>query len=242
MYQSPDLWLKEGSQRNIEDVYQSPDLWLKEGSHRNIEDVSVTRSLTERGLSKEHRGCVSVNPIEHSWEILERRLRQCFSTTINKTPNDVISGGRMVSRPSNRVPDTCRIYTKEHWIWIRASAKWLKCKCKWICSGWLVVVQHPIKTLYVGVSFILVVTCLWHCRVTTKIKETHNKPLSLFGPFCVPGCSGSGTQGRRQLLLQLPNVVLILSPPSPRPSPPPSLPSSPPLASTSANLDSCFLL
>jgi hypothetical protein len=37
-----------------------------------------------------------------------------FSTTINKTPNDGISCGRMVLHPSNRVPDTCRIYAKEH--------------------------------------------------------------------------------------------------------------------------------
>jgi hypothetical protein len=32
-----------------------------------------------------------------------------FSTTINKTPNDEIYLGKMVSYPSNRVPDTCRI-------------------------------------------------------------------------------------------------------------------------------------
>jgi hypothetical protein len=37
-----------------------------------------------------------------------------FSTTINKTPNDGISPGRMVSHPSNRVPDTCRIYAYMH--------------------------------------------------------------------------------------------------------------------------------
>jgi transposase len=33
-----------------------------------------------------------LNPIEQLWEILERSLRQAFSTTINKTPNDGISG------------------------------------------------------------------------------------------------------------------------------------------------------
>ena len=38
-----------------------------------------------------------------------------FSTTINKTPNYGISHGRMVSHPSNRDPDTCRIYAKVDW-------------------------------------------------------------------------------------------------------------------------------
>ena len=38
-----------------------------------------------------------------------------FSNTINKTLNYGISCGRMVSHLSNRVPDTCRIYVKEHW-------------------------------------------------------------------------------------------------------------------------------
>jgi hypothetical protein len=37
-----------------------------------------------------------------------------FSTTINKTPNDGISHGRLMSHPSNKVPDTCRIYAKAH--------------------------------------------------------------------------------------------------------------------------------
>ena len=67
-----------------------------------------------------------------------------FSTTINKTPNDGISRGRMVSHPSNKVSDTCRIYAKVLW-----SSEFL-----------LVVAQNPIKTLYVGVSFILAVTCI----------------------------------------------------------------------------------
>jgi hypothetical protein len=31
-----------------------------------------------------------------------------FSTTINKTPIDGMSCGRIVSHPSNRVPDTCK--------------------------------------------------------------------------------------------------------------------------------------
>jgi hypothetical protein len=38
-----------------------------------------------------------------------------FSTTINnKTPNDGISHGRKALHPSIRVPDTCRIFGKEH--------------------------------------------------------------------------------------------------------------------------------
>jgi hypothetical protein len=37
-----------------------------------------------------------------------------FSTTINKTPNDGISHGKMVSHPSYRVPDTSRIYAKAY--------------------------------------------------------------------------------------------------------------------------------
>jgi hypothetical protein len=66
-----------------------------------------------------------------------------FSTTINKTPNYWISHGRMVSHPSNRVPDTCRIYSKDA-----------------LKLFWLVVAQRPDKILYVGVSFILAVTCI----------------------------------------------------------------------------------
>jgi hypothetical protein len=46
-----------------------------------------------------------LNPIEHLLE---------FSTTINKTQNDGISCGRIVLQPSDRVPDTCRIYAKVH--------------------------------------------------------------------------------------------------------------------------------
>lgn len=57
-----------------------------------------------------------------------------FSTTINKTQNNGISHGRMVSHPS-------------------------KSSRQNLCQGalklfWLVVTQRPIKTLYVGVSFV----------------------------------------------------------------------------------------
>uniref|UniRef100_A0A4W5MXW5 Phosphoinositide phospholipase C n=1 Tax=Hucho hucho TaxID=62062 RepID=A0A4W5MXW5_9TELE len=38
-----------------------------------------------------------------------------FSTTINKTPNNLISRGRMGLHSSNRVPDTWRICAKVHW-------------------------------------------------------------------------------------------------------------------------------
>jgi hypothetical protein len=40
---------------------------------------------------------------------------KAVSTTINKTLNYGIVCGIMVSQPSNRVPDTCRIYSKVHW-------------------------------------------------------------------------------------------------------------------------------
>jgi hypothetical protein len=65
-----------------------------------------------------------------------------FSTTNNKTQNDDISCGRMVSHPSNRVPDTCRIYAMVHW----------SCSCPW----W----PNTLWRHYVGVSFILEVTCM----------------------------------------------------------------------------------
>jgi hypothetical protein len=55
----------------------------------------------------------NLNPIEHLWET-GAASEEPFSTTINKTPNDGISCGRIVSHPSNRVPDTCRIYAKLH--------------------------------------------------------------------------------------------------------------------------------
>jgi hypothetical protein len=76
----------------------------------------------ERGVSKKHRefkGCVCVchqisTQLNTLWEILKRRLRQCFPPPTT-TPNDGISCGRIVLHPSNRVPDTCRIYAKANW-------------------------------------------------------------------------------------------------------------------------------
>ena len=65
-----------------------------------------------------------------------------FSTTINKTPNDGMSRGRIVLHPSNRVPEDLR--QGELMLFWR-----------------LAVTQHPINTIYVDVSFILAVTCMW---------------------------------------------------------------------------------
>jgi hypothetical protein len=61
-----------------------------------------------------HENDFSHMPLEHLWEILERRLRQCFPPSSTKHQ---IYCGRMVSYPSKRVPDTCRIYVKVHWSW-----------------------------------------------------------------------------------------------------------------------------
>jgi hypothetical protein len=77
--------------------------WLEEG----ISDF-------EKCVSKEHMGlkcvcvCVTVTRSQPNWTLM-------FSTTINKTLNYGISCGRMVSHPSNRVADTCRIYANLHW-------------------------------------------------------------------------------------------------------------------------------
>jgi hypothetical protein len=57
--------------------------------------------------------CVSVTRSQPN-STLMGESGAAFSTTINKTPNDGISGGRMVSDPSYRVPETCRIYANAH--------------------------------------------------------------------------------------------------------------------------------
>jgi hypothetical protein len=65
--------------------------------------------------------------------------KTAFSITINKTPNDGISHGRMVSQTSNRVPGTCRIYGKVHGI------------CSWL---------PYLKKSYVSVYIILALNCI----------------------------------------------------------------------------------
>ena len=113
------------------------------------------RDLIEGGFSKEHRGfrvcvfvCVSVTRSQPNWTLMGDSgvaPETAFSTTINKPPNHGMSRGRMVSHPTNRVPDTCRIYAKVHW------STWRRWR--------LAVAQRPIQTLYASVSFILAVTC-----------------------------------------------------------------------------------
>ena len=86
---------------------------------------------------------ISVTRSQPNWPLMGYSVASpgtAFSTTINKTQNHGISCGGMVSHPSNRFPDTCRIYVKGHWN----------------CSGsrWL----NALLRHYVGVSFILAVT------------------------------------------------------------------------------------
>nr|XP_046224442.1 uncharacterized protein LOC124048074 [Oncorhynchus gorbuscha] len=83
----------------------------------------------EKNRCKPYATAVSVATSQPNRTLLERRLRQP-STTIKKTPNYGISGGRMVLHPSSRVSDTCRIYAKVSW--------------KRFC---LAEAQHPIQTL-----------------------------------------------------------------------------------------------
>jgi hypothetical protein len=70
----------------------------------------------EKGVSKELGGIKGVCLSPNSTLIGETEVvpETAFSTNINKTPNYVISCGRMVSHPSNRGPDTCRIYANAY--------------------------------------------------------------------------------------------------------------------------------
>ena len=53
-----------------------------------------------------------LNPIEHLWEILERRLRQRFPPPSTKHQMMEFLVEEVVWHSSNRVPDTCRIYVE----------------------------------------------------------------------------------------------------------------------------------
>ena len=55
-----------------------------------------------------------LNPIKHMGDF-GVAPETAFFTIINKTPNYGIYHGRMKLHPSNRVPDTCRIYAKVYW-------------------------------------------------------------------------------------------------------------------------------
>ena len=73
-------------------------------------------------LCKPYAIAVSVTRFQPIWTLMgdsRAAPETVLSATIRtQTPNDGISHGRMVSHPSNRVPDTCRIYANAHWSWI----------------------------------------------------------------------------------------------------------------------------
>ena len=67
---------------------------------------------------------VSVTRSQPNWTLMGdsgATPETVFSTIINKTTNYGISHGRMMSHPSDRIPDTCRIYARVHW---RRSGSW----------------------------------------------------------------------------------------------------------------------
>jgi hypothetical protein len=96
------------------------------GPRCNVLDVPIQRGRVVTEWFDEHENGGNHMP----WPSYRRfwsDTETVFSTTINKTPNDGISRGRMVLHPSDKVPETSRIYVKVHW------------------SLWLA--QRPIKTL-----------------------------------------------------------------------------------------------
>ena len=83
------------------------------GPRCNVFDVPIQRGRVVTEWFDEHE-----NGVNHMHWPSYRRFwsdsETVFSTTINKTPHYGISRGRMVLHPSDRVPETCRIYIKIH--------------------------------------------------------------------------------------------------------------------------------
>jgi hypothetical protein len=100
----------------------------------------------ERGVSKEHRVCVCVSftRSQPNWTLTGdsgAEPETAFSTTTNKTLNYGISHEKMCAYLQLRSRHLSNLGALKLFWRLRLG-------------------QHPIKTLYVGVSFILVVTCM----------------------------------------------------------------------------------
>ena len=115
---------------------QLPIILSTMARRRDLRDFErgASKKLTVRSLKGVYAcicACVSVTRSQPYGTLMGDSgvvAKTVFSTTINKTPNDGISRGRIVLHPSNRVPDHCRIYTKVDWscsggLWSNALLK-----------------------------------------------------------------------------------------------------------------------
>jgi hypothetical protein len=105
------------------------------------------------GINVNHMPLPSQSPdLNPNWTLMGNSgaaPETAFSTNINKIPNDVISCGRMVSHPSNIIPETCRICAKVHWScsgswWSNTLSFILAVTCHSICSFF-----HPLIDWFV---------------------------------------------------------------------------------------------